>query len=135
MTVKLFRVTAAVIEKDGKILIAKRHKGDMHGGRWEFPGGKVELGETPEECLKRELKEELGIEAEVGDFVCASEFTYMLIPMELLVYRAKWISGDLKALDHDELKWVEPDELRKYDFVKADVRVVDFLLEKMRHEY
>ena len=54
--IKVFKVTAAVIEKDGKVLIAKRHKGDRHGGRWEFPGGKIDPGETPEECLKRELK-------------------------------------------------------------------------------
>ena len=128
MTINVFKVTAAVIEKDGKILIAKRRLGDRHGGRWEFPGGKIDFGETPEECLKRELKEELGIEAEVGEFVCACTFKYMFVPLELLVYKARYISGKFQALDHDELKWVDPSELNKYDFVKADVKVVKKLM-------
>lgn len=128
MAINVFKVTAAVIEKDGKILIAKRRIGDRHGGRWEFPGGKVDLGETPEACLKRELKEELGIEAEVGEFICASTFKYMFVPLELLVYKVRHISGEFQALDHDELKWVDPSELNKYDFVKADVKVVKKLM-------
>lgn len=129
----LLKVTAAVIEKDGKILIAKRRKGDLHGGRWEFPGGKIDLGETPQECLKRELKEELGIEAEIGDLICESQFKYMLVPLELLVYKAEHISGEFQTLDHDELKWVEPSELDKYDFVKADVTVVKKLMKDIYH--
>jgi 8-oxo-dGTP diphosphatase len=133
MTINLLKVTAAVIEKDGKILIAKRKKGDLHGGRWEFPGGKIDSGETPEECLRRELKEELGIEAEIGDFICASNFKYMLVPLELLVYKASHISGQFQALDHDELRWVEPSDLNKYDFVKADVTVVNKLMKDIYH--
>lgn len=133
MTIDALKVTAAVIEKDGKILIAKRRKGDLHGGRWEFPGGKLNFGETPEECLKRELREELGIEAEIGDFICASGFKYMLVPLELLVYKARHISGEFRALDHDELKWVEPSELDRYDFVKADVTVVKKLMRDIYH--
>ncbi len=133
MSIKVFKVTAAVIEKDGKILIAKRRIGDLHGGRWEFPGGKVEFGETPEECLKRELKEELDIEVDIGKFICSSPFTYMLVPMELLVYKASYLSGSIKALDHDELKWVTPQELNSYDFVKADVNVVKRLMEDINN--
>lgn len=133
MTINLLKVTAGVIEKDGKILIAKRRKGDLHGGRWEFPGGKIDLGETPEECLKRELKEELGIDAEIGDFICASNFKYMLVPLELLVYKVRHVSGEFQALDHDELKWVGPSELGKYDFVKADVTVVNKLMKDIYH--
>ncbi|MBU1037620.1 MAG: 8-oxo-dGTP diphosphatase MutT [Candidatus Omnitrophica bacterium] len=129
----MFRVTAAVIEKDGKILIAKRRIGDRHGGRWEFPGGKIDAGETPEECLKRELKEELGIEAEIGELICSSTFKYMFVPLELLVYKVRHISGKFRALDHDELKWVEPSELAKYDFVKADVKVVKKLMRDIYH--
>ena len=133
MTIDALKVTAAVIEKDGKILIAKRRRGDLHGGRWEFPGGKIDFGETPEQCLKRELKEELGIEAEIGDFICASAFKYMFVPLELLVYKARHISGEFQALDHDELKWVAPSELAGYDFVKADVRVVRKLMKDIYH--
>lgn len=133
MAINIFRVTAAVIEKDGKILIAKRRIGDRHGGRWEFPGGKIDAGETPEECLKRELKEELGIEAEIGELICSSTFKYMFVPLELLVYKVRHISGKFRALDHDELKWVEPSELAKYDFVKADVKVVRKLMRDIYH--
>ena len=133
MAINIFRVTAAVIEKDGKILIAKRRIGDRHGGRWEFPGGKIDAGETPEECLKRELKEELGIEAEIGELICSSTFKYMFVPLELLVYKVRHISGKFRALDHDELKWVEPSELAKYDFVKADVKVVKKLMRDIYH--
>ncbi|MBU0605260.1 MAG: 8-oxo-dGTP diphosphatase MutT [Candidatus Omnitrophica bacterium] len=133
MAINIFRVTAAVIEKDGKILIAKRRIGDRHGGRWEFPGGKIDAGETPEECLKRELKEELGIEAEIGELICSSTFKYMFVPLELLVYKVRHISGKFRALDHDELKWVEPSELAKYNFVKADVKVVKKLMRDIYH--
>ncbi len=133
MAIKIFKVTAGVIEKDGRILIAKRKKGDLHGGRWEFPGGKVDFGETPEECLRRELKEELGIEAEVGEFICESPFNYMMVPLELLVYKVRHISGEFKALDHDELKWVEPSDLSKYDFVKAEVKGVKKLMKDVYH--
>ena len=124
----MIKVTAAVIERDGKILIARRKKSDRMGGKWEFPGGKMGFGETPEACLKRELKEELNIDAEIGEFICSTKFSYMLVPLELLVYKARYISGELKALDHDELVWAEPSDLEKYDFVKADVSVVRKLM-------
>ena len=123
----MIKVTAAVIEKDGKILIAKRRKSDRMGGKWEFPGGKLDIGETPEACLKRELREELGIEAEVGDFVCSCKFRYFQVPLELLVYRASHISGEITALEHDDIKWVLPSDLKDYDFVKADIKVIDKL--------
>ena len=66
-------VTAAVIERDGHILIAKRRQGSRFAGKWEFPGGKLEKGETPEQCLKRELQEELEIVTVVGDLICTTE--------------------------------------------------------------
>jgi len=122
------KVTAAVIEKDGKILIAKRKAGDRLGGKWEFPGGKLGRGETPEECLRRELKEELDIDAEIGEFICSTRFRYWLVPLELLVYKVRYLAGEFKALDHDEIAWVRPSELGAYDFVKADVRVVGKLM-------
>lgn len=130
----MIRVTAAVIERDGKILIAKRKSTDRMGGRWEFPGGKLNLNESPEECLKRELKEELNIEAQIGEFICRSKFRYMLVPLELLVYRAKYVSGELKALEHDDIKWVLPADLNKYDFVKADIGVVERLIKGIHDE-
>ena len=129
----MLKVTAAVIEKDGKILIARRKMGDRFGGKWEFPGGKIHLGEAPEACLKRELKEEFDIEAEIGEFICSSKFRYLGMPLELLVYKARHVSGEFKPVDHDEIKWVPPGELRGYDYVKADVAVVEKLLKDVYH--
>lgn len=124
------QVTAAILEKDGNILIAKRRKGRTLGGKWEFPGGKIEPGETPQGCLRRELKEEFGIETEVGDFFCSSLFQYSFIWIELLVYKVKYISGDFCVNEHDDAKWVNPDELNNYDFMDADKPVVRRLLSK-----
>jgi len=121
------QVTAAVIERDGKILIAKRRLGSTLGGKWEFPGGKIEPGETPEECLKREIKEELNIESEVGDFLISGKFTYCFVPIELLAYRVKHLSGDFKVNDHEEIRWVRASELKLYDFLPADRPIVEML--------
>lgn len=121
------QVTAAVIVKDGKILIAQRREGSALAGKWEFPGGKLEPGETPEQCLARELREELGIEARIGAFICASCFEYKHMPIELLAYRAEHVSGEFKLNDHARIEWVRPAELADYDFSSADIPVVRLL--------
>ncbi|MFA5085604.1 MAG: 8-oxo-dGTP diphosphatase MutT [Candidatus Omnitrophota bacterium] len=121
------QVTAAVIEKGGRILIAQRRRGRTLGGRWEFPGGKIEPGETPETCLKRELKEEFDIESEIGQFIIASRFRYCLVPIELLAYRVKHLSGEFKVNEHEEIRWVFPSELGSYDFMPADHSIVKIL--------
>ena len=124
------QVTAAVIEKDDKVLIAKRRLGRTLGGKWEFPGGKIEPGETPRECLKRELKEEFDIESGIGDLLISGKFTYCFFPIELLAYRVKHLSGDFKLNDHEEMRWVRPSELGLYDFLSADRFIVDMLSKK-----
>jgi len=121
-------VTAAVIERDGKILIARRKKGDRMEGLWEFPGGKLEGNESPEECLRRELHEEFGIDADIGDFLLSSPYEYPHLKIELLAYRATYMSGDFKLNDHDEIRWVSPSELKRYDLAGADVPVADILM-------
>lgn len=122
------QVAAAIMEKDSKILIAKRRKSDTLGGKWEFPGGKIEPGETPEECLKRELKEEFDIEAEIGALFISITFIYYLVPIELLAYRVRYISGDFKINEHDEIAWVAPEKLQNYDLVNADKPIAKALL-------
>jgi len=119
------KVTAALIEKNGKFLIAKRKKGGHSEGRWELPGGKLEPGETPEQCLARELKEEFDIETEVKGLLCSTEFAYHDIAIELLVYKVNHIAGDFKLIDHDEIRWVSPEEFDKYHFAEADRIVLD----------
>lgn len=123
----MVRVAAAIIEKDGRILIARRKKEDPLKNKWEFPGGKVEPRETPEECLKRELREELGIDIEVGKFFCSSTFAYSHISIELLVYRVTSFSGEITLNDHTEVTWVSPAELVAYDFPEADIPVIQKL--------
>ena len=122
------QVSGAFLVKDGKILIARRKAGEALAGKWEFPGGKLEAGETPEQCLKRELMEEFGVEARIGGFICASKFEYKHLPIELLVYRAYHVAGDFRLTDHDQLAWVTLAELKNYDFSSADIPVVEHLL-------
>ena len=121
----LVRVTAAILEKDGKILIAKRKTGDkLFAGLWEFPGGKVEEGETPEECMARELKEELDIEVEVEELITSNKHKYPHGIFELLAYRVKHISGEIVLNDHEEIKWVTVDEMSNFEFPPADFPII-----------
>ena len=122
------QVTAAVIEKDGKILLAQRKQGDALAGKWEFPGGKIEPGETPEACLRRELMEEFGVDTKIGAFICASKFEYKHLPIELLGYHAEHLSGEFKLNEHDRIEWVAPADLLNYDLSSADIPVVKHLL-------
>ena len=119
----MVKVTAAVIELDGKVLIAKRSKGRF-AGKWEFPGGKVEPNETPEECLERELREELGIETRVERLICSSPYDYGGLMIELLAYRVCWLEGEIKPNEHEEIRWVSPGELNEYDFPEADIPII-----------
>jgi len=124
-------VAAAVIETDGRILIAKRKQGKMHSGKWEFPGGTLEEGETPEQCLKRELLEELALITDVGDLICTSEYSYTPeFTIKLLVYRTTIISGSFDLHAHDEIRWVKPADLFTYDFPEADVPIVEKLIKE-----
>lgn len=115
-----FPVTAAVIEKDGKILIARK-RSLFAKESWEFPGGKLEYNETLEECLKREIREELAIEIEVGDFVCSNKHIIDCSKaITLYAYRARYVSGTIALTDHEETRWVLPEDLMKYDYPDPD---------------
>jgi len=120
-------VTAGIIEREEKYLIAKRKEGHFKG-KWEFPGGTVEEGETPEECLCRELREELGIDSIVGDFFGESVYDYGHKRIRLLGYRVTYSSGDFLLNAHEEIRWVFPSELRGYDFAEADMPFVKKLI-------
>lgn len=121
-------VTAAIIRKENKILIAKRKRAFM-GSPWEFPGGKVEENETLQECLKRELYEELGIEVEVGTFVCSHKHVLNCqSSIHLYAYEVTHISGEFQLKDHEEIQWVTVEELERYNFPDTDRSIVKFLL-------
>ena len=120
-------VTCAIIEKEGKILIARRASDQTLAGKWEFPGGKVEVNESPEECLERELEEEFGIQVEVGEFITSNKHHYDHIDLELLAFHVKYISGEFTLTDHDTIEWVAPGELLNYDLAEADVPIAQVI--------
>ena len=121
------KVTAAILIIDDKLLIAQRKSGDKLPNKWEFPGGKVENGETPEECLKREMKEEFGIDVSVRGFVGESFYHYDHISIRLLAYRAFWNTGELKIREHQSIEWVTINQIGQFDFAPADIPFVEKL--------
>jgi 8-oxo-dGTP diphosphatase len=126
----LTKVAAAVIERDGKVLIARRRREAGSGGSWEFPGGKVEYGETPEKGLEREIAEELGVNIRVGEFVQSVIYRSAIFSIELLAYRASIISGEFKLTDHDQIRWVIPSALVEKEFTEPDRPIVRRLVAK-----
>jgi 8-oxo-dGTP diphosphatase len=118
---KRVRVVAGVLVREGRVLIAKRRAGRVQAGLWEFPGGKLEEGESPEEGLARELLEELSIRGRIGGLVGVGVFEYPELEVELLGYWVHDASGEFSLRDHDELRWVSPDEMTNYSFAPADL--------------
>jgi 8-oxo-dGTP diphosphatase len=114
------KVTAAVIEKEGRVLIARRRADDRFGGLWEFPGGKLEPGEEPRDGLRRELREELGVETSIGPFLGSFPYSSPGLSIELLAFRVSIDGGDPSRLDHDEILWVLPAALTDYAFTEPD---------------
>lgn len=125
-------VTAAIIIDNGKILIAQRAENQKLAGKWEFPGGKVKPGETPEECLVREIREELGIAIEVEDFFAESIYRYDTATIRLIAYKARWLDGEYKLSAHSQIKWVKPNELENYDFAPADIPIIRIIKKEMK---
>ena len=123
-------VTAAVIWKDSRVLLARRPAGKRMAGCWEFPGGKLEPRETPAEGLKRELKEELGIDAVVGAELCRVSHEYDFGRVELIALEVFSFEGELKAAEHDELAWAAPKELDTYKLAPADLPIARLLRER-----
>ena len=126
----LTKVTAAVIERDGKVLMARRRKEAGSGGRWEFPGGRLEDGETPEKGLEREIAEEMGVHIHVGRLLHSVTYRSPALSIELLAYRAVLVSNDFKLTDHDEIRWAEPSDLEETDFSEPDRPIVRLLVSK-----
>ena len=120
-------VTAAIIERGSEILIAQRLKGSHMGLKWEFPGGKIEPGESPEECLMREIKEELDLDIRVGDRMMVVDHQYEKIRVILHCYRCSYLGGEAKKKDCQDFQWVARRDLKSFDFAEADRPVVRYL--------
>jgi 8-oxo-dGTP diphosphatase len=114
------KVTAGLLVREGRVLIALRKAGKHMGRKWEFPGGKIQPGESPEECLRRELAEELDIEARIGGLVGAARYSNGVVDLEILLYRAEYLSGSFTLHDHEALAWVAPGQLESYDLADSD---------------
>lgn len=127
----MIEVAAAIIENaHGQLLIARRREGKSQAGMWEFPGGKLEVGESPEACLKRELLEEMDIEIEPYAFFESNDYDYATGSIRLIAYRSRYISGTIRLVDHDEFQWVQRHELGKFTFAPADVKFIKLLIEE-----
>ena len=125
-----YDVTAAVIRRNGRILIAQRPLGGRLGGLWEFPGGKVEAGETLPQCLRREIKEELGIRIKVGKPITSIDHAYTHFKITLHAFECELVSGKPQALQVQDFKWVRMSELKQYAFAKTDLRIIEALRSK-----
>ena len=125
----MIEVTAAVIVCEGRILICRRREGERFGGLWEFPGGKTEPGESSEAGLRREIKEELGLEIEIGAGIGSFPYREDSFAIELAAFEASVPPGsEFMLRDHAEARWIAPSDLGRFDFAPADVPIVEFLL-------
>lgn len=122
------QIGVAVIWNDqGQILIDRRPQQGLLGGLWEFPGGKVEPGETIEACIRREILEEIGINIEVGPHLITIEHTYTHFHVTLNVHHCRHLSGEPQPIECDEVRWVTPAELDQFPFPKANLTIIEAL--------
>ena len=129
---KSIHVVAAIIKQDNKIFATQRGYGNFKDW-WEFPGGKIEAGETPEEALAREIREELDTEISVGDLLMTVEYDYPEFHLSMDCFWSSIISGDLTLLEHEAAKWLPVDDLRQVQWLPADIQIIEEI-EKGAHD-
>ena len=127
---KTIRVVAAIIIDDNKVFATQRGYGDLKGG-WEFPGGKIEEGETPEEALVREIKEELNVEVEVGELLDTVEYDYPTFHLSMDCFICSIKSGEIVLNEHSAARWLTTETLESVDWLPADVGLVAGIREKL----
>lgn len=125
----MIKVVAALIKKDNQVLIAKRATGDENVcGKWEFPGGKVEENESEQQAIEREIKEEFELDIKAKKFIINNICEYPNKVVDLRLYECEYISGNFKLHDHLEYKWIDIENLLKYDLAKADIPLAQYLI-------
>jgi 8-oxo-dGTP diphosphatase len=127
-------VVTGLLRRGDKVLVGQRPVGNTLAGHWEFPGGKIEKGESPEEALIRELQEELGIEAEVGKLKLASTHSYGDTGIVIMFYEVLFWKGEPKNVHHMELRWVKPDELKALSIPDANRKILDRIEQALKNE-
>lgn len=128
---KQIDVVGAVLVRDDTVLAAQRGPGMALAGLWEFPGGKIEPGETPQEALTRELREELLCTVDVGDHVETTSYEYDFGVVTLTTYYATLASGEPRVTEHSELRWIPVHELRSVRWAPADIPAVDRVMQTL----
>lgn len=122
----MIEVVAGIIYKNNKFLIAQRNFKKSQGGFWEFPGGKVEIGETYKEALKREIKEEFDADIEVKEYVGENIHHYPEKDIKLIFFKAELISEEIKLLEHEDFRWITKQDKDNFEFSGADKAVFEF---------
>ena len=120
-------VVAAVVMRNGKYMIARRAPGKHLAGYWEFPGGKIEEGESPEDSLQREIDEEFGVYAQVGAYLGENVHGYGDKTVRLMAYEATVVQDIHQSMDHDQIEWVELNQMDDYPLATADVPLLRYL--------
>lgn len=120
---KTINVVAAVIMKEGKVFATQRGYGEFKDG-WEFPGGKVEAGESPEEALRREIREELEVEVNVGDLIDTIEYDYPDFHLSMKCYACSIAGGSPHLLEHEAARWLSADQLDSVAWLPADITLI-----------
>ena len=119
-------VVAAIIYKDGAYFATQRGYGEFEG-MWEFPGGKIEPGETPEDALKREIQEELGVDIVIENILCTTEYDYSSFHLTMHCYLCSIASGEIELREHKSARWLRPEELGSVEWLPADKDVISRL--------
>ena len=127
---KIVRVVAAVIRKDDKIFATQRGYGEFKDG-WEFPGGKIEDGESPEQALAREIKEELDTDINVGDLIDTIEYDYPNFHLSMDCFWCEILQGELELKEHESARWLSKEKLYSVDWLPADIGLIEKIQEKL----
>lgn len=127
---KTIEVVAAIIIRDGKLFATQRGYGEWKDW-WEFPGGKIEPGESPEDALKREIREELATKIEVGNLLTSVEYDYPQLHLTMHCYLCSLISGQLSLLEHEDARWLTKDDLNSVRWLPADLEILPLIAERI----
>ncbi len=128
---KRIQVTGAVLFRDGLILAAQRGPDKALPGYWEFPGGKIEPDESPEESLARELSEELLCQATIGEHITTTSYEYSFGIVELATYWCELVEGEPQLTEHTEIRWMKPHDLTSLQWAPADIPTIEIIRERL----